>query len=64
MIGRAYFADALYNALYLGLSEASFWRASPRKLSALTAAHNRFHARTEDKPKPRNATLADLGITG
>ena len=42
----------------MGLSEGSFWRATPRKLSALAAAHNRFHEPTE--AQPRQATISDL----
>ena len=64
-ISGAYFADQLYNALFLGLSEPSFWRATPRKLAALVAAHNRFHAE-KSEPKARKATAADFagfGIT-
>lgn len=44
--------------MHIGMTEASFWRATPRKLSALVAAYNRFHSEAE--PEPRKATMGDL----
>ena len=43
------------------MTEADWWRSTPRKLAALTAAHNRVHDDTTAKAKPRKATLADFG---